>query len=256
MIKRKIQTFFLTAIPFGASFSFFQVFSKQEEFFVSLMPLFGAILVCLCAFFPKIHKDLLVSSLKAQPLAAVVFTSSFILSFLSDFMITVQLFAVLIFNTICICMAYDRRKDFRKTFSFWICFSAAILFGSVLSLCLPSSVSYLLFVLASLACRPFEKDRSPQEIWKDVAFPLFVLVCSFLLFIAASHAENFSVQIGQSVVMVMVGSLLVTAGSSGIRLMLMSAVMVIFGCYVFSIQNPNSVFNGSGHGQVQIQRTM
>lgn len=256
MITRKIQTFFLTAIPFGTSVSFFYAFSKQEDLSVSLMPVFAVFLVCLGAFFPKIHKDLLTASLKAQPLAAVIFTSSFILSFLSDLMILIQLFAVLILNTVCVCMAYERKKEFKKKSFFGICFLSAAVFGSLSAVCLPSSVSYLPFVLASLACRPFKEGRTPQDLWKDIAFPLFVLVCSFLLFVAASHAENFSFQIGQYIVMIMVGGLLISAGTSGMRLMLMSAVLIVFGCYVFSAQNPQSLFNGSGRGQVKIQRTI
>ena len=92
-----------------------------------------------------------------------------------------------------------------------------------------------------------------QDVWKDVAFPLFVLVSAFVLFIAANHNGSFPPVIAESAVMLMIGGLL-TIPSSSLRLTLMTIVLMLFGSYVFSAQNANSVFNRKP--VVQIERPL
>ncbi len=212
--------------------------------------------VLICVFFSKFRKNILETMLNVQPLAAVIFAASFILSFQPCRMMVPQLLTVVILCMICICLAFERQKNFTKTLSFVSVLFVAATIGGIFAFVMPSVSVYVCFVLAALCCRPFETGRTPHDLWQDVAFPMFVLICSFLSFIAASHLDGFSVSIAESAVMVMIGALLISARESGVRLMLMTAVIVVFGCYVFSAKNPASIFNQTGRIQKVVEKSV
>lgn len=256
MSGQKIQAFFLMFIPFGLSVSFSVCFFEKQQWLLFAVLTAGLAGAVVCAGFSKIRRNILEPALKAQPLAAVVFAASYILSFQPCQMLPAQLFAVLILNTACICAAFERRNGFRTNASFYFAVSAAAAAGGTAAFVMPSRLVYAGFVLAALCCRPAAAGRTPQDIWQDIAFPMFVLVCSFLLFIAASHWDGFSVSLAESAVMVMTGALLISSRESGVRLMLMTAVIIVFGSYVFSARNSDSVFNRTGKIQSVIERSV
>ncbi|MBR1778254.1 MAG: hypothetical protein IJ752_06700 [Alphaproteobacteria bacterium] len=252
MTKQKIQTLFLSALPFGTSVSFWLCFSEKTGNMLSAAILvLGGFLTVVCSFLFKLHRGVLEAAVKMQPLAAVVFTASFILSFLPYSMMWPQLFAVLVLNAVCLSMAFENLNKFsRGLFFSLICIGG--LTGIGCALLVRGSFVYICFIVLSLLFRPEQNRKTAQDVWKDIAFPLFVLVGSFLLFIAANHNAAFPSVIAESVVMLMTGALLMTSSSS-LRLTLMTIVMMIFGSYVFSAQNAESVFNRSVRGAVQVQ---
>ena len=253
MIKQKILTLFWSFLPFGTGMTFWLGFGKKTTGFLSgTIIALHLLAILICGFFPKIRKDILEKAIKLQPLAAVVFTASFVLSFLPYSMMWLQLFAVLVLNTVCLCMAFENLETFGLKMFFGF-LGAGALIGMGIGLSGRTGLLYLCFVMLSLLCRPKGAERTAQDIWKDVAFPLFVLVGAFVLFIAANHGGAFPELIAQSAVMLMTGGLLMTSASS-LRLTLMTIVMMVFGSYVFSTQNPDSVFNRSGKPLTQIER--
>ena len=163
-----------------------------------------------------------------------------------------QLFSVLVLNTVCICTAFENSDGFSRKTSFGLLCAGALI-GTGCGFSGRTGLLYVCFVVLSLLCGPKNGGRTIQDIWKDVAFPLFVLVGAFIVFITANHGNAFPVIIAQSVAMLMTGGLLMTSSSS-LRLTLMTIVMMIFGCYVFSAQNPDSVFNRSGRPIAQMER--
>lgn len=256
MIKQKIQTFLLIFIPFGLSGSFTACFFEKQQWPAFAVLAAGLAGAAVCACFSEIRKTVFEAVLKVQPLAAVVFAASFILSFQPCRMLPAQLFAVLILNAVCVCAAFERQKSFNNKISFALAVFTAAAAGGALAFALSSRAVYTGFVLAALCCRPASPDRTPQDIWQDIAFPMFVLVCSFLLFIAASHLDGFAVSTAEAAVMVMTGALLISSRESGLRLMLMTAVVIVFGSYVFSARNSDSVFNRTGRIQSVVERSV
>ena len=253
MIKQKIQTFFLTALPFGTSVSFVRCFMKDSTNAAVLSLLTaGLVMISLCVLFPKTRKNILEKAVKAQPLAAVVFTASFVLSFLPYSTVWVQLFVVLATDTVCLCMTAEKSSvHSRKSFGAVFCCGA--LFGTGTAFLGRSCLIYFCFVVLSFLCRPEKGERTIQDVWKDVAFPVFVLLGSFILFIAANHTGPLPSVIAESAVMLMIGGLLMTPCSS-LRLTLMTVVLMLFGSYVFSTQNAWSAFNR--RLPVQIERSL
>ena len=149
-------------------------------------------------------------------------------------------------------MAFEKTTVFQR----WV-FLGLLCGAALIGICpiffRQSGFVYIAFVLLSLLCRPKANDKTVQEIWKDIAFPLVVRVGSCVLFLAANHGETLPVVIAQSVVMLMIGGLL-GLPSSSLRLTLMTAVLMIFGSYVFSAQNADSVFNHADQSLTQIER--
>ena len=149
-------------------------------------------------------------------------------------------------------MAFEKKFFFGvKTFFTLFCLGA--LSGAGVALSGRSGLIYVCFVVSSLLCRPKMNERTVQDVWKDVAFPLFVLIGSFVSFIAANHGGACPPVVAESVVMLMIGGLL-TMPASSLRLTLMTVVMMLFGSYVFSAQNADSVFNRKPI--VQIERAL
>ncbi|MBO4520601.1 MAG: hypothetical protein J5787_05290 [Alphaproteobacteria bacterium] len=253
MTKQKILTFFLMVLPFGTGVSFMRCFMKNNaSAWAGFLLAAGIVSVLVAGFFPKTRKSVLETAVKLQPLAAVVFTASFVLSFLPYSMMWPQLFSVLVLNTVCLCMAFDKMSGSKRSLLFGL-LGSAVLIGACPVFFGQTGIVYIGFVLLSLLCRPVAAKKNVREIWKDIAFPLFVLVGSFVLFIAANHGEALPVVIAQSVVMLMIGGLLALPSSS-LRLTLMTIVLMIFGSYVFSAQNAESVFNRSGQSLTRIER--
>ena len=243
----------LMTLPFGTSVSFIRCFVKNNaSIWAGFLLLTGIVSVLIAGFFPKVRKNVLEAAVKMQPLAAVVFTASFVLSFLPYSMMWPQLFSVLVLNTVCLSMAFEKISVFKRGLFFGLLCEAALI-GLCPIFFRQSGFIYIGFVLLSLSCRPKANDKTVQDIWKDIAFPLFVLVGSFVLFIAANHGEALPAVVAQSFVMLMTGGLLMLPSSS-LRLTLMTIVMMIFGSYVFSAQNADSVFNHADQSLVQIER--
>lgn len=242
MTKQKIQALLLAILPFGTGVSFFRCFVKNNENIGAAVVLIaGFLFVLSVGFFPKTRKNVLETVVKLQPPAAVVFTATFVLSFLPYSMRWPQLFSVLVLNTVCLCMMFEKQPLFtRRGFFGLLCGGALI--GTGIAFSGHTGLIYIGFVVLSLLCRPKEGGKTAHELWKDIAFPLFVLIGSFLLFIAANHGGSVSPVITQSIVMLMTGGLLMMPSSS-LRLALMTLVLMIFGSYVFSTQNAESVFN-------------
>ncbi|MBR4126730.1 MAG: hypothetical protein IKR09_04050 [Alphaproteobacteria bacterium] len=251
MFKQKIRAFLLAFLSFGMSVSFIRHFGTAELWEKAVLAV-EIVLLSAAACSVKARKDVLETAVKLQPLAAVVFTASFILSFLTSSTTGAQLFAVLALNAVCLCMAFENLKTLsRRSFAGLFCMGAAA--GTGVAFSAHVGLVYTGFVLFSLLCRPKTQERTVQDVWKDIAFPLFVLLGAFILFIAANHNGSFPSVIAESIVMLMVGGLLMTPCSS-LRLTLMTIVLMLFGSYVFSAQNAQSVFNRKP--LVQIERSL
>ena len=251
MIKQKFLTFLLALLPFGTSVSFIRYFTgAQSDIRILAILAAGMISGLLLFFFPKAQKKVLETAVKFQPLAAVVFTASFVLSFLPYSMSRIQLVSVCILNMVCLSMAFEKQSLFKNA-TFSALFYAGALSGVGIAFLGRSGLVYICFVVLSLLCRPKTGERTVREIWLDIAFPLFVLIGSFILFIAANHGGACPSVVSESIVMLMIGGLLTTPSSS-LRLTLMTVVLMIFGSYVFSTQNAESVFNRKP--PVQIER--
>ena len=254
MIKQKFQTFLLTCIPFGLSVSFSTCFLKKENWIDLLLLFVAMIAIIICADLPKVRKKMLPLALNMQPLAAVLFASSVILSFFPCRMAEIQLIIAVILNAVCLCLVFERQNFFHKKISFVCVVLAAALSGGITVFLAPFRLISLVFVLAALLCRPASENITAQDIWKDLAFPVFVLVGAFLVFISASHMDAFSLPVAQAAVMVMTGALLISCRGSGLRLMLMTLVMIVFGSYVFSVRSPDSFFYKTTRVPVKIEK--
>ena len=248
MLKQTIRPALAAFLTFGTGVSFLRCFADVHA------GVWAAEIVALsaAACFAKTRKAVLESAVKLQPLAAVVFTASFLLSFLPCSMMAPQLFAVSVLNAVCLCMAFENPDNLSlKAFAGALCVGGAAGAGCAFSGHV--GLIYILFAVSSLAFRPKTRERTVHDVWKDVAFPLFVLTGAFVLFVAANHNGAFPSVVAESVVMLMTGGLLMTPCSS-LRLTLLTVVMMIFGSYVFSAQNAQSVFNRKP--PVQIERSL
>lgn len=253
MIKQKVQTFLLSFLAFGTNISFIRYCLKGGGSFpVVSVSAAGCALIVLSCFFAKARKTVSATAVRAQPLAAVVFTAAFVLSFLPYSMAWGNLFTVLVLNAVCFAMAFETPAATGKR-AFAALFCSGALAGAGAAFSSRIGLVYVCFAVLSFLCRPKEGARTAQDVWKDVAFPLFVLIGSFLLFIAAHRGGAFPSVIAESIVMLMTGGLLMVPSSS-LRLTLMTVVMMIFGSYVFSVQNQASVFNHSGKASVRAER--
>lgn len=251
MIKQKVALFLQSAFPFGLSVSFARCFIRPEQTSALILLIAGLFLILLATPFPKIRKRFMERCVRLQPLAAVVFAASIILAFVPYPKVWPMLFVTLILDAVCLCMVFEAADRFDKK-AFLVLTSAGSLAGMVSAFAGRAVFLYMLFVLLSLSSRPEPQPKTAQDVWKDIAFPLFVLIGSFIVFIAANHGGAFSLVAAQSIVMLMTGGLLMTS-SSALRLTLMTVVMIIFGSYVFSAGNSESVFNRSARGGVRIE---
>ena len=253
MTRQKIHTVFLPFLMFGTNVSFFRCFLKNGgNLPASFLLAAGIVSIVLSCFFPKARKAVSETGVKLQPLAAVVFTASFILSFLPYSTVWGNLFAISVLNAVCCTMVAGNSNGLRRgTFAGLFCLGAIA--GTGIACLNRIGLIYVCFVVSSFLCRPKQEKRSAQDVWKDVAFPLFVLIGSFLLFIIANRSGTFPSVIAESIVMLMTGCLLILPSSS-VRLTLMTIVMMIFGSYVFSIQNQASVFNRTGKSFIRAER--
>lgn len=253
MIKQKIQILLLTVLSFGTSCSFLKCFWNNDASVWAVIILgASAVFVLFSPIYPKIRKKVLDFSVKTHPLAAVVFTASFVLSFLKYSMVWAQLFSVFVLSLTSLCMAFEKLQTVNKKSFYWLVLLGALGGGCVL---LADRISFVYtgLIVLSLLCRPFVSKKTIQDVWKDVAFPLFVLIFSFIVFVSANHNTDFPSVIAESVVMLMIGGLLM-ASSSALNLTLMSVVMMVFGSYVFSVQNADSVFNRKAKETVSVQQ--
>ena len=251
-MKRSILLFLQTAIPFGLGVSFIRCFTRNgTHTSAQVLLITGIVLILLSCPFSKVRKNVMDRFVKLQPLAAVVFAASIILSFMSYQKVWLQLFVTLVLNAVCLFTVFEKKNLFeRKTFFLLTSFGALAGMGTAFAG--RAVFLYVLFALSALLCRPGTNGKTAQDIWKDIAFPLFVLICSFVWFVSANHGGSVSAIIAQSVVMLMTGGLLMTSRSA-LRLTLMTIVMIVFGSYVFSAQNTNSVFNRPSRTSVRIQ---
>ena len=187
-----------------------------------------------CAASAKTRKTFSTLAAAVQPWAAAVFAAAYMTSCpFASF----RLFCTVAVGAVCVANVFENRKKAER--AFW--FAAG--FGAAAGVAAAFFVPYPAFILAGLLCRPAQEGRTAMDGWIDVALPLFVLTGAFLCLGVAGHSGNFSVRAAESAALVMAGAFPVAAGKSGVRLMLTTAVVVLFGCYVFSAENPQSVFN-------------
>ena len=237
MLRQTIRPALAAFLTFGTGVSFLRCFADAHAGVWAA----EIVLITAAACFAKARKAVLESAVKLQPLAAVVFTASFLLSFLPCPMTVPQLFAVSVLNAVCLCMAFENPDKLSlKALAGALCAGGAAGAGCAFSGHV--GLVYIGFVLLSFLRRPETRERTVHDVWKDIAFPLFVLTGAFVLFVAANHNGSFPSVVAESVVMLMTGGLLMTPCSS-LRLTLLTVVMMIFGSYVFSAQNAQSVFN-------------
>ena len=242
-MKLKSEIIFFMFVSSGLTVSFFHCFGTKARLIPPVLLLIAFITTVVVSFFsPDWRKKMFDFSLKMQPLAAVVFCVAFILSFSKVPMVLPMLFVTLVLNTMCLCRCFENKTRL-STSAFYSCCLAGAVLGGTFSCFIPATSGFIFFVLAGLLCRPCERNRTFEEIWKDIALPLFVLLCSFALFLTTKHSENFPDIIAESIVMVMIGIFLMPSKVSGLRLMLLTVVLMIFGSYVFSLKNPASVFH-------------
>lgn len=245
-MKQKIQALLFSAVPFGAAASFFACFSKKSAGippFILIFPIVCLCVLAVCAVRPKLNREILQSALKFQAAAAVIFTAVFILSFLPQPLVLLHLFSVVVLGAAALCSAFELKKDIPGRKKFSVLLGAGAVLGVCVGVFARPCLAYPVLMILSLACRPENPARTAQDKWGDIAFPLSVLIFSFAVFINASHATAFSQIIAEAAVMLMAGGLITASASSPVRMTLMTAVMVLFGCYVFSAQNTDSVFN-------------
>ncbi len=242
MIKQKRNAFFLAFIPFGLTTSFVLNFSCpiQEGILIALFVLFF-----LMGFSPKLNKKALQAALKLKTFGLMLFLFAFVLSFVCVSMINAFLFSSLVFNTLCLAELFEIKKEIKekKIFCFFLILGAVL--GIALSCLFPFSLGIILFSLSALLVGEDMKKASIEELWIDVALPVFVLIFSFVTFMISNHEDGFPLLIAECVVMVMIGALPMVCARSNLRLMLMAVVLMLFGSYVFSTQNPTSFFNMS-----------
>ena len=163
-----------------------------------------------------------------------------------------QLFSVFILTVTGLCSVFEKEKNIGRK-QFFVLFFVGAVAGCGIFLLSRIGFVYTGLVVLSLLCHPFGSEKTIHDIWKDIAFPLFVLVVSFIVFIAANHNTDFPSVIAESLVMLMIGGLLMSSSGS-LRLTLMTVVMMVFGSYVFSVQNEASVFNRTAKGAVLVRQ--
>lgn len=257
MMKQKIQVLLFSAVSFGTAASFFACFFKKAAGIPPFVLIFPTVCLCMlaaCAVRPKLNRKILQSVLKFQSAAAVIFAAVFILSFLPQPLILLHLFCVVVLGTAALCSAFGLKKDIPGRKQFSVLLGTGAVAGVCMGVFGRPCLAYPVLMILSLMCRPSDPARSVQEKWGDIAFPLTVLIFSFAVFINASHASAFSQIIAESAVMLMAGGLITASAASPVRMMLMTAVMVLFGSYVFSAQNTDSVFNAQRLAQTRIEQ--
>lgn len=257
MIKQKIQALLFSAVAFGTAASFFTCFFKKSAGvppFVLIFPFVCLCLLAVCAVRPKLNREILQTALKFQAAAAVIFTAVFILSFLPQPLVLLHLFSVVVFGAAALCSAFELKKEIPGREKFPVMPAAGAVLGVCAGIFIRPCLAYPVFMILSLMCRPADPARSVQQKWGDIAFPLSVLIFSFAVFLNASHASAFSQLIAEAAVMLMAGGLITAAASSPVRMTLMTAVMALFGSYVFSAQNADSVFNVKRPAEIRIEQ--
>lgn len=228
-----MRVFFNALAAVGVAVSFLRDFSEAKAASAVLILCWAGAAV-LCAVPAKTRKNFSAQVSAVQPWAAAVFAAAYMTS--CPF-VSFWLFCTVAVNAACTANVFENGKKAAK--AFW--FAAGV--GAAAGVAAAFFVPYPVFVLAGLLCRPAQEGRTAIDGWIDIALPLFILTGAFLCLGVAGHSGNFSVRAAESAALVMAGAFPVAAGKSGVRLMLTTAAVVLFGCYVFSAENPQSVFN-------------
>ncbi len=221
-----MRVFFNALAAVGATVSFWCDFPNAGAATAVLILCWAG--TVFCAASAKTRKTFSTLAAAVQPWAAAVFAATYMTS---------CPFCAVAVGAVCVANVFENRKKAEKVF--W--FAAGI--GAAAGAAAAFFVPYPAFILAGLLCRPAQEGRTAMDGWIDVALPLSVLTGAFLCLGVAGHSGNFSVRAAESAALVMAGAFPVAAGKSGVRLMLTTAAVVLFGCYVFSAENPQSVFN-------------
>lgn len=227
-----MRVFFNALAAVGVTVSFLRG-SADAGALTAVLILCWAVTV-FCAASVKTRKTFAAQVSTVQPWAAAVFAAAYMTSCpFAPFL----LFCAVVTGAVCTANVFDGRKKAEKVFPF------AAGAGAVAGTAAAFFVPYPVFFLLGLLCRPAQEGRTTMDGWIDVALPLFVLTGAFLCLGVAGHSGGFSVRAAETAALVMAGAFPVAAGKSGVRLMLTTAAVVLFGCYVFSAENPQSVFN-------------
>lgn len=239
MLKQKLKAAFFTAIPFGIAASLTECFFGDNPVgFLKYMPF----LLCVFAFglaFSKLNKKTAVFMLKFKSLAAGLFTAAFILSYLPQSLLFVHFFVIFVLAGICASFVADIKCPCLYLWS-----GAGLVAGTALGMTTSPCNIYPMLVLLALFYGPTQSKKSIQDIWNDIAIPLFVFVLSFGFFILTNYSGSFSQAVAEAAVMLMIGVFLISnVNASALRLTLMTIVLMIFGSYVYSIHNASSIFS-------------
>ena len=218
-------------VLFGQNASFFEYFGDAA---ITAIAGAAAVLsgVAVSASKTKRFAERLVWRL--QPAAAVVFAAIYMLTFLPCSVMLPALFSTVVLNA-CVMTAFVESKG--AGVRFWAAVCVCAVAGGTVGSFAPIGCGFVGFSLLSLLFRPRASEPTAQELWYDIAFPLFVLLCSFVSFMIAGHARDFHPVVAQVAALVMAGALPVCAKSSGVRLALMTLVVIVFGSYVFSVED-------------------
>lgn len=233
MTIRQFRALAAAFVPSGLTAAFYAGFGEGEKNAFAVL-LAAAALSVAALLSKKTRRFAERLAWRLQPAAAVVFAAICMLTFLPCSVTAPALFSVAVLNLAAI-------ADFVENRGAGVRFHAAAVVcaasGAAAGLLAPAGAGLTAFALSALLFRPRAGEPTAQELWYDVAFPLFVLLCSFVSFMIAGHARDFHPVVAQVAALVMAGALPVCAKSSGVRLALMTAVVIVFGTYVFSAED-------------------
>lgn len=200
--------------------------------------------------FSKWGKSVLNLFLLLRPAAVIAFITMYVLSFLSHRMALPHLAVSFVMMQVCLGVLAQSRPKSGNLSVFYFCVALGGALGGVFNglaapLIFNTYAEYGLMFLAALSFAPAQtgEKRSAQDIWRDFAIPLGIFFLSFGLLAFAHMSGAFNERIAGIVVILMIGSLMSATARDPLRCALTGGVLILFGSYVYSGQNPYSVFH-------------
>lgn len=200
--------------------------------------------------FSKWNKDVLSLFAPLRPVAFTVFIAMYVLSFLSYRTALPHWIVSYVMMQFCACVLAESKPENGAMARFYLCVAAGGALGCVFNgiaapFLFDSHVEYaLMFPVAMAFPLPrTEGKKSVQDAWRDFAVPAGVFFLSFGLLAAAHLSGVFDERIAGVVVILMTGGLISATAGNPLRCALTGGVLILFGCYVYFPQNPQSVFH-------------
>lgn len=200
--------------------------------------------------FSKWNKAVLSVFLRLRPPAVIVFITMYVLSFLSHRMALPHLAVSYVMMQVCLSVLAESKPKSGALSLFYLCVAAGgalggVFNGAVAPVIFDSYVEYGLMFLAALLFSPRRagETRSAQDVWRDFALPLGIFFLSFGLLAFAHLSGYFNERIAGIIVILMIGGLMSATARDPLRCALTGGVLILFGSYVYSPQNPYSVFH-------------